>query len=85
MQRWDDPVMVRPAATMADHDIPTVYPLTVINIRSKSEKPFTKEALHHVIVLRHGRRLPDWGRTGPTGRSVFFGAVLALPSVEDKA
>jgi hypothetical protein len=82
MQGWDDSVMVRPATAMADQDIPTTYPLAVINMRPKPEEPFAKEAPHHVIVLRHGRCLRDRedtpvGRDGPVS---IFGIARRSPA-----
>jgi hypothetical protein len=45
--------MVGSAATVADHNVPVAHPLTLIEMRPKSELPFAKEALDHVPVLRH--------------------------------
>ena len=43
MQGWHDPVMVGSAATVADHNIPGTHPITLIDMRAKSELPFAKD------------------------------------------
>jgi hypothetical protein len=54
--------MVGSAATVADHNIPGTHPITLIDMRAKSELPFAKEALDHMPVLRHVLTLGEEAR-----------------------
>jgi hypothetical protein len=68
--------MVGSTATVADHNIPGAHPITLIDIRPKSELPFAKEALDHVPVLRHVLTLGEEPRRHGSIRFVVVAADM---------
>ena len=75
--------MVGSTATVADHNIPGAHPITLIDIRPKSELPFAKEALDH---MRNDQVAPGaapfGGGTNPgLGRGRTFIALGAAPDI----